>query len=176
MFHSPFPPKRLSHATNDVNLLKVLVFEMADHFFALPIDVIFKVINCPPITNTAQRGLGIADFEEQTVTVVNLAQRLSPQSRDTQTLQKRFLILTQTRQGELCGIPIDKSPALIELPLENIRPLPLSYRQMNPLSIATHIAVLPESEGSLKIFLLGMAERTPIQNQAAELSQTKSYP
>ncbi len=162
MFHYPFPPKRLSHVTNDVNLLKLLVFEMADRFFALPLDVIFKVIDCPPITNTAQRGLGIADFEDQTITVVNLAQRLSPQSMDTQTLEKRFLILTQTRHGELCGIPIDRSPTLIEVPMEKIRRLPSSYHQMNPLSIATHLAVLPESEGSVKIFLLGMADRTPI--------------
>ena len=156
MLHSPFPPKRLSHITSEVNLLKVLVFEIADHFFALPIGVIFKVINCPPITYTAERGLGIADFEAQTVTVVNLAQRLSPQSMDVPTSNERFLLLTQTRQGELCGIAIDKSPALIEIPLENIRPLPLSYRQMKPFSIATHIAVLPDSEGSRQIFLLGM--------------------
>ena len=156
MLHSPFPPKRLSHITSDVNLLKVLVFEIADYLFALPISVIFKVINCPPITYTAERGLGIADFEEYTVTVVNLAQRLSPQSMDIQTLNNRFLILTQTHQGELCGIAINESPSLIELPLKNIRPLPLSYRQMNPLNIATHLAVLPESEESRKVFLLGM--------------------
>ena len=156
MLNFPFPPKRLSHITSDVNLLKVLVFEISDYLFALPIGVIFKVINCPPITYTAERGLGIADFGEYTVTVVNLAQRLSPQSEDVQTLNNRFLILTQTRQGELCGIAVNKSPSLIELPLENIRPLPLSYRQMNPLNIATHITVLPESEESRKVFLLGM--------------------
>jgi chemotaxis signal transduction protein len=159
MFHSRFQPKRLSHVNNDVNLLKVLVFEMADRFFALPLNVIFKVIECPPITNTVHRGIGMADFEQQTITVVNLAQRLSPQIMDLQTPKKRFLILTQTRQGQLCGIPIDKSPALIELPVENIHQLSSSYRQMNPLCIATHMAILPESEGSLKIFLLGMTDK-----------------
>ncbi len=155
MLNSHFPPQRLSHITSDVNLLKVLVFEMANHFFALPISVIFKVINCPPITDTTDSSLGITDFEGETVTVVNLAQKLSPQNSATGRMQKRFLILSQTRQGELCGIPIDNSPALIELPMDNIRPLPLSARQVSPLSIATHVAILPKSEGSLKIFLLG---------------------
>jgi len=155
MFNIHFPPQRLSHITSDVNLLKVLVFEMANHFFALSISAIFKVINCPPVTDTTDSSLGITDFEGQTVTVVNLAQKLSPQNSATQRMQKRFLIVILTRQGELCGIPIDNSPALIELPMDSIRPLPLSVRQVNPLSIATHVAILPKSEGSLKIFLLG---------------------
>ncbi|MDJ0689972.1 MAG: chemotaxis protein CheW [Xenococcaceae cyanobacterium MO_188.B32] len=163
MPNSHFPPQRLSHITSEVNLLKVLVFEMANHFFALPISVIFKVINCPPITENKDSSLGIADFEGQTVTVVNLAQKLSPQNSATQHIQKRFLILSQTRQGELCGIPIDKSPALIELPKDNIRSLPLSARQVNPFSIATHVAILPKPEGSLKIFLLGMGESSSLE-------------
>lgn len=158
MLNSHFSAQRLSPITSDIKLLKVLVFEMANHFFAFPLTVIFKVINCPPITDITDSSLGIADFEGQPVTIVNLAQKLSPQNLTTQQMQKRFLILSQTRRGELCGIPIDKSPALIELPMDNIRPLPLSARQVNnPLSIATHVAILPKSEGSLKIFLLGMA-------------------
>ena len=158
MFDSHFPPQRLSHLSSEVNLLKVLVFEMANHFFALPLNVIFKVINCPPISETSDRSLGITDFEGQTVTVVNLDQQLSSPNAERGQIQKRFLILSQTRQGELCGIPIDKSPALIELPQDSIRPLPLSARQINPLSLATHVATLPKAEGSIKIFLLGMAQ------------------
>ena len=155
MLNSHFPPQRLSHLTSEVNLLKVLVFEMANYFFALPINVVFKVINCPPVTENEDGSLGIADFEGQTITVINLAQKLS-RNLATQHIQKRFLILSQTSQGELCGIPLDQSPALIELPMDNIRPLPLSARQVKPLSIATHVAILPKPEGSLKIFLLGM--------------------
>ncbi len=154
MFDTQFPPRRLSHLNSDVNLLKVLVFEMANHIFALPISVIFKVIDCPPITETTDSSIGITDFEGQTVTVVNLARKFSSHNCATERMQKRFLILSQTRQGELCGIPIDNSPALIELPVDNIRPLPLYARQVEPLSIATHVAILPKSEGSLKIFFI----------------------
>ena len=158
MLNFHFPPQRLSHIASDVNLLKVLVFEMANYFFALPIKVVFKVINCPPITENRYDSLAIADFEGKTVTVVNLAQKLSSQNSAPKQMQKRFLILSQTRQGELCGIPIDKSPTLIELPKDNIHPLPSSARQIKPLSIATHVAILPKPEGSIKIFLLGMEQ------------------
>ena len=166
MLNTHFPPQRLSHVTSDVNLLKVLVFEMANHFFALSISNIFKVINCPPITDTTDSSIGITDFEGQTVTVVNLAQKLSPHNSATRRMQKRFLILSSTRQGELCGIPIDNSPALIELPMDNIRPLPLSARQVNPFSIATHVAILPKPEGSIKIFLLGVPTPTDKKQRA----------
>ena len=158
MHSSYFSPKRLSHITSDIKLLKVLVFEMANHFFALPLTVIFKVINCPPITDTTDSSLGIVDFEGQPVTVVNLAQKLSPQNLTTQKLPKRFLILSQTRRGELCGIPIDQAPALIELPMDNITSLPMTARQVYPANIATHVAILRKSEGSVKFFLLGMAD------------------
>lgn len=156
MFDPHFAPQRLSRLPSEVNLLQVLVFEMANHFFALPISTIFKVINCPPVKETTDTSLGITDFEGQTVTVINLAQKLSDPNHTNEQTQKRFLILSQTRQGELCGIPIDKSPALIEIPRNNISPLPLSARQIKPLSIATHVAILPKAEGSIKVFLLGM--------------------
>ena len=157
MLNYHFPPQRLSYISSDIKLLKVLMFEIVNYVFALPISVIFKVINCPPITETIDSNLGIADFEGQTVIVVNLTQKLSTQTSSTNNQQKSFLILSQTRKGELCGITIEKSPTLIELPIDNIHPLPSSARQIYPLSLATHVAVFPKSEDSPKIFLLGMA-------------------
>ena len=93
MYNSYFSPQRLSHITSDIKLLKVLVFEIANYFFALPLAVIFKVINCPPITDTTDSNLGIVDFEGQPLTVVNLAEKLYPQNLTTQKLQKRFILL-----------------------------------------------------------------------------------
>ena len=63
MLNSHFPYQRLSYISSDVKLLKVLMFKMRNHFFGLPISVIFKVINCPPITNTTDSNIGIVDFE-----------------------------------------------------------------------------------------------------------------
>lgn len=150
MLNSYFPPRRQFLFTSDVDVIKVLAFEMAEHFFALPISLIFKVINCPPISATTDSNLGITDFGGQTVTVVNLAQKLSPLNSGNQPWQKRFLILSKTRQGELCGIPINQPPSLIELPKDSIQPLPLSARQINPFSIATHVANMPKSNSSEK--------------------------
>jgi hypothetical protein len=98
----------------------------------------------------------MVDLGQQTATIINLHQRLAPQNSSNSTIQKRFLILTQTYQHELCGIPIETPPTMLDLPLDKIQPLPSSYRQGDALgSLASHVAVLPESEGSHKIFLLG---------------------
>lgn len=157
MLNSYFQPRQKYSLNSDVELLKVLAFEMANYVFALPISLIFKVIDCPLITSTSDSNLGIADFEGQTVTVVNLAQKLSSQNVTNPSYQKRFLILSKTRHGELCGIPIERPPSLIELPKNNIRPLPLSARQIKPLSIANHVITMPKSneDGEIKIFLIG---------------------
>ena len=157
MLSSYFPPKQQSSLSSDVELLRVLAFEMGDYVFALPISLIFKAIDCPPITKSHDSDLGIAEFEGQTVIVVNLAQKLSTQNSTNEPWQKRFLILTQTRQGELCGIPIDRPPALIEIPKKDIQPLPLSARQIKALSIATHVVTLYKSDPSVN-FLMGKEE------------------
>ncbi len=159
MMQTPFIPRRLSRlAAQKANQLKVIVFPVASYWLALPINAVLKVILSPPITTTAdsdRHGLGMVDVDRQTVTVINLHQHLKP-STGPQPLHRRFLILTQTRQGELCGIPVDAPPVLMELSLEAIRPLPATYRQSDPLGMASHMALLQEEEGERQIYLLGM--------------------
>jgi chemotaxis signal transduction protein len=142
--------------------LKFIVFRLGEHYLGLPIAVVLRIIGCPPVTHSSAPGIGFVEIDQQTITVVNLHQRIFPQS-NSDTLQKRFLILTQTRQGELCGIPVDAPPALVEIPLQSIRPLPPSFRQNDPLGIASHMATIPQAEESLQIFLLGMSNPLPSQ-------------
>lgn len=168
MLSSYFNPQPRYNLSSDVEVLKVLAFSMADYVFALPISLIYKVIKCPPIAISKDSNLGIADFEGRTVVVVDLDRQLSTPNSTDKTRQKRFLILSQTRQGELCGIPIDRPPTLLELPQKDIQPLPVSARQIKSLSIATHVVTLSKSDKSpnslnffrgqdeVKIFLIGI--------------------
>lgn len=161
MLTIPFPFKRLSGAANDCDSLRVIVFAIADYLFALPVGAVLKVITCPPISSTVEGGIGMADLGSQTITILDLRQKLG-----SQTLEKQFpgfqqlLLLIQTRTGEICGIPVDKPPSLLDIPLETVRPVPLSYRQVAKLSFASHMAVLTpgQPEESIKVFLLGMSQ------------------
>ncbi|MBD2451525.1 chemotaxis protein CheW [Nostoc sp. FACHB-152] len=166
MLNTPFPFKRLSGAVSESDSLRVVVFAIADYLFALPVGAVLKVIACPPISSTVESGIGMVDLGAQTITIVDLRQKLIPQVQTQQTQQVlsavetsgRFLLLTQTRTGELCGIPVDKPPALIDIPLSTVRPVPWSYRQVADLSCVSHMAVLSiaPNEEPLKVLLFGM--------------------
>ncbi len=177
------PPDSVVSAGND---LKAIVFPVGLYTLALPISLVLKVIPCPPISHRSSNGLGIVNFGDQTITIIDLHFKLAsssqlptngsdqmlqptqsltslldPQSNlitplHDQPLKQAFLILSQTRQGELCGIPVATPPAWIEIPKQAIRELPLSYRHSHPLGIASHSAILPRSNGSIEIFILGL--------------------
>ncbi|MCU0536709.1 MAG: chemotaxis protein CheW [Hydrococcus sp. Prado102] len=160
--------KRLSGTTTEPSILRGIVFtlddgtdpENANYLLAFPVESVLKIIPYPPAIREVEYGIGIADWGEQTVTVVDLRQKFLPNDkRSSESFSPdhsyRFLILLQTRTGELCGIPVEQSPTLIDIPVATIRPVPLSYRHIAGLSFASHMAVLPQSEGkeALKIFL-----------------------
>jgi chemotaxis signal transduction protein len=155
--------KRLSGTTTEQDIVRAIVFtlddgtasENANYLLALPVGAVFKIITCPPIIKTVEQGIGVVDWQEQTVTVVDLRQKFFKSEPFSSSHSYRFLILLKMRSGDLCGIPIEQSPTLIDLPAATIRPVPLSYRQVAGLTLASHMAVLPLPQGkeSLKIFL-----------------------
>jgi chemotaxis signal transduction protein len=53
-----------------------------------------------------------------------------------------------------CGIPINTVPELITIPLDRIRLLPQTFRDTNPLGIATHLAMMSTPEKELTLFIL----------------------
>lgn len=160
MLQAP-PLKRLSHPASSPDLLRVIAFAIGRIQLALPISVVLKVLSCPTVTPSAQAGLGLIDLGDQTITVISLFHRLCPQEEGL-TLQRRFVILTQTQLGEICGLLVDVPPNLMEIPLDRVRPLPSSYRQSDPLGrVSSHVAVLPQDDDDqepLQIFLLGMGQ------------------
>ncbi len=181
-----FPSNPLHAATQAADHLKAIVFPVGLYTLAFPISLVIKVIPCPPISHRSSNGLGIVNFGDQTITIVDLhfklassshpptnasdqlvqstqsvTSRFDPQpnlmtSLHDQPLKQAFLILTQTRQGELCGIPVASPPAWIEIPKQAIRELPPSYRNTHPLGIASHVTILPRSNESIEIFILGL--------------------
>ena len=176
MLNTPQQFKRLSSISTNPDALRTLVFTLAadtssaqeDYLFALPVEAVLKVINCPPINWAIDSGIGMIDLGSQSVTVVDLRQqkRLTKPKRqeESNAYQRdnsyRFLILLQTRMEELYGIPVTDTPKLTDIPLSTIRPVPLSYRQAAGLNLVSHMAVLSETQEQkpLNVFLLGMSK------------------
>ncbi|MFB6274589.1 MAG: chemotaxis protein CheW [Halothece sp.] len=140
--------------------LRVIVFELGDHWFALPINAILQVTKSPPELSEHLAGLGLVMLENQSIMLLNLHEKLSSQQSSKQDIQGEFLILTQTRQGELCGIPIDVLPNMMELPFDEIQPLPKAYRQTNLYGVARFVTFIEFEEKQSKdaIYLLDVDE------------------
>ncbi len=129
---------------------------MGEYLFALPVEAVAKAIVYPAHKIILQDGIGMMNLGSRSVTIVDLRQKLT--TIDPQTDPSKFLILFNTQGGELCGLPVKDAPILLDLPLGKIRPLPAAYRQVNQLSFASHLAIVPQGEDRqpLQILLLGM--------------------
>ena len=167
-------PPTLSNSSQQ-NTTKAIVFRVLDYYFALPPEAIIKIIPCPEITSPIRDGLGLVEWDRQTITIIDLADKLQIERSSDERSVERFLILTQTTSAELCGFLIEQSPMLIDLPWDSIRSVPSSYRQVAEFNVIEQMAILPrstihfserklsviensldsESTKTLKIFLLG---------------------
>jgi chemotaxis signal transduction protein len=157
-------PQRLSGNNDDRETIRTIVFSLADieattmseYRFALPVEAVIRSIPYPSNKPVLREGIGMINIGEQTITIVDLRQKFT--SIDAKTDASKFLILFNTHAGELCGLPVKDAPSLLDLPFTTIRPLPIAYRQVNQLSFASHIAIVPQGEDlePLQILLLGM--------------------
>jgi chemotaxis signal transduction protein len=138
--------------------LRVIVFTLGDYYFALPINAIIQVTRSPQEFKQHLEGLGLVTLEGQSILLLNLHHNLSSQS--SPQVRGEFLILTQTRQGQMCGIPIDVLPNLMEFPYQGIQPLPQAYRQTNLFGLARFVAFVQFEEKPEKnaIYLLDVDE------------------
>ncbi|MDJ0535100.1 MAG: chemotaxis protein CheW [Xenococcaceae cyanobacterium MO_207.B15] len=161
MLNPTLPPRPISEGINSTNVLRAITFEMMDYFFAIPIDVVLKIIICPPIQHPMEQGIGIVDLDGETITVVDLGYKLANLASDRQTSEitscspRRFLIVAQTLTGDSCGFIAYKSPSLNDISLSTIRPLPASYGQVTGLGFVNYIGALPQSSESSTVFILG---------------------
>ncbi len=160
MLNITSPLNRLSNSDTIAQAtLRTIVFPIHNYLFALPIKTIFKIISCPPIDSPIENCIGLVEWEGQTITIVDLHQKLTlARLESTVASKERFLILTKTKSGQLCGFLTEQSPTLIDIPLNDIHSVPLSYREVAELGFVSHMAILSNTETTktFKVFLLGI--------------------
>lgn len=131
---------------------KFIVFKIADYFFALPISIVVKAINYPQ-NNRDLNSTGLVQIGSHTLALLDLHQLLGDR---TSHLDRNtpFLLIVQVVEGELCAIPVDEPPNLVELSRDSIRALPQSYHHNNLLDLVSYGAILSESGKTFTIFFL----------------------
>ncbi|MBN8559500.1 MAG: chemotaxis protein CheW [Leptolyngbya sp. UWPOB_LEPTO1] len=150
----------IEHSQTTRQMMRLVVFTIAGYRFGLPLESILRVVNVPEELKSSASGmLEVVPVGEYTLTVLNLRSQLSMTQGQAQAVSTRsqaeFLVVTQV-ETELCALRVDAPPDLIEIDAAAIRQLPAPYRQGHPLSIASHVVVLPQGKATLAIFLLEM--------------------
>jgi purine-binding chemotaxis protein CheW len=143
-------------------LLELIVFSIDRLNLALPIESVYKVVNHTPISGSGVGTVGVTRVDEHQVTVIDLYRRFFKSNQTGEYSTGGYLVLVQAPRGELYGIPVIDTPVLMEVPLSLIRVLPESYRYADTLDVASHVAVIPQQEASLTIFLLDIERLLPV--------------
>jgi chemotaxis signal transduction protein len=114
--------------------LKFLIFTMADLNLAIGIESVVRIIPLPKIHRSGDKLLGIANYEDQEVLVIDLYKRIYGQELN---LAKGFLVIF-AGQNSLYGITIATLPNVENVPVSILQPVPPAYRDRDTLGIASH--------------------------------------
>jgi chemotaxis signal transduction protein len=132
---------RLKERANDT--LELILFEIGAANFGIPISKIVRVIN--------HLFLGEDYSGDRDVEIVDLHDLLF--GRDISNPNAMVIYIDDRQQ--LHGIPIEMIPSLISIPFDRIRTLPPEFRTSTPLSIASHIAIGIQEDGTeITVFIM----------------------
>lgn len=139
---------------NKESWLKLLMFSLGNLNLALPIDAVKKVVNYTPIHGSGLSAFGVANIDNQELTVIDLHKKLFQVSQTQMSEKKGYLIIVVNSLEEYFGIWVQETPTLQDIPLSQLRVLPESYRRSDTLYIASHVMVIPQENNPKTVFLL----------------------
>jgi purine-binding chemotaxis protein CheW len=127
---------------------------------ALSINQVQKVTRYQAVHSSGLNHVGITHLGDREVTIIDLHKKLFHTSEIDPSDAKGYFIITKpVLGGESLGIIIAQPPTLVDVPLEQIRVLPNSYRHADTLGIASHVALIPQDENkSLTVFILDLQQ------------------
>jgi len=140
--------------------LKILLFTVGSLHLAFPIDSVQKVNKYTPVLGSGLTHVGVTHLDDREITVIDLHKRLfnSTQPRPS---SGGYLLLVRNSVDESFAIVIGATPTLLDVPLNQMRALPESYRRADTLQVATHVIMLGDSDNKLTVFLLDADQLLP---------------
>lgn len=132
-------PHRRTKTRRSEPTQQLIVFRILQEWFALPIRAAYKVIPIGQVYGIYRGGVGLMRYQERDVLVIDVQQRIFAESvhppmlegiassNDAETTSPHYLLLIQSIQGELIGIPLDTFPCLRRVPESAFAPVPPLY-------------------------------------------------
>ena len=165
---SPLTSRRASKRKAEATQ-QLIVFRLNNERFALPIRAVQKVIPMSHIYGGSQgAGVSLSLYQDQELLVIDVEHRIfrsapssySPkpalphkgQEEQPDITLARFLLIVQSPQGKLVGLPIDSPPSLQRVPESAFTPLTSTY--MAEGNIRCVSALILQNNDEPPLFLL----------------------
>jgi chemotaxis signal transduction protein len=100
--------------------LRFIAFSIANYRFALPIEQVLRVIDCPA-AHESLGHLGLLPVGRHLVKILDLQPSVPA---DSQVAERSLLVIIHNQRSELYGIPVSAPPDLLELLPTLVHPLP----------------------------------------------------
>lgn len=138
---------------------KAAVFQIADHWLALPATAILKVIPASALAGVQEGKLSL--WEDQPLVQLDLHSILaagsSPQDNPQGAIAQHYILIVWSQTGDRCAIAVDRLPILLEIPLPKAQLLP-SYSRQSIGNIARYMIAVPHKGTVLTVLLLDLQQ------------------
>lgn len=147
---------------------EAIVFQNQGYQFALPLAAVLRIVQRSAIALSQNpidlehrhSSYPILLFENQPIRLIDISRHLLQPglSESDRPLSPKLgsvhllVMIAQTRNGELIGIPMSHPPEVIKLPLQEIMLLPPFYRSQIA-NLASHAVLMPCAEQPLILLL-----------------------
>lgn len=120
--------------------------------FGVAIHQVQRILNQTTVYGSGTTVAGFVENADTQITLIDLGKLIFGQPAQA----TGYLVVLKAKHGGSFGIPIQQSPSLVELPADQLKPLPASYRAMDTLGIASHVGKAQGDDGEQVVFMLDL--------------------
>jgi chemotaxis signal transduction protein len=120
--------------------------------FGVAISQVQRILNKTTVYGSGTTASGLVDMADHQITLIDLGKLVFGQPID----QTGYLVVLKATNGGSFGIPVPQSPSLVEIAADQLKPLPVDYRAMDTLGIASHVGKAQGDDGEQVVFLLDL--------------------
>lgn len=142
---------------------QVIVFQIQQEWFALPIFAVKKVVPKSETHGDYQNsGTGLTVYEGRELLVIDISHQVfgnidhpatgAPTADLESKSTHEYLLIIRSRQGDLVGLPVKSSPTVRRFPESEIVPLPANYAARVNVQCVSGLIV--QSDNQPILFLL----------------------
>lgn len=139
-------PTRLTKATLAKDTVQLVVFQLHNDRFALPVEVMQRVVTLKAEPGQLAEIPDQVQYGERQVKVIDLAQRIYGSTAtnvgsasELLPPEQLFLVIIEDSQGNLVSFPIDSAPVLRRIERSVFTPLPPTYGSLAGIRYVTSL-------------------------------------